>query len=41
LRLSDLTLAKNEWVLSEPTLGSWRLRASELLDLKRHDQASR
>ena len=36
LRLSDVTLAKNEFVLSEPILGSWRLRASDLLALKRN-----
>ena len=34
-RLTDVTLAKNELVLSEPIVGSWRLRASELLVLQR------
>jgi len=36
LRASDVIVAKNELVFSEPILGAWRVRASELLDLKRN-----
>ena len=37
LRASDVTVAKNELAFSEPILGTWRVRPSELLDFKRND----